>query len=53
MNELNMDELVYYKKDDNLYSGGFKIHSILTNSLHDVFFTFNTFGRYLSTSSLR
>jgi len=35
MNELNMDELVYYKKDDNFYSGGFKIHSILNNSLHD------------------
>ena len=35
MNELTMDELVYYKIDDNLYSGGFKIHSILNNSLHD------------------
>jgi hypothetical protein len=35
MNELNTDELVYYKKDDNFYSGGFKIHSILNNSLHD------------------
>lgn len=35
MNEINMEELVYYKKDENLYSGGFKIHSILTNSLHE------------------
>ena len=35
MNELNTDELVYYKIDENLYSGGFKINSILNNSLHD------------------
>jgi len=35
MNELNMNELVYYKIDDNLYSGGFKIHSILNHSFHE------------------
>lgn len=35
MNELHVDELVYYKKENDLYSGGFKIHSILNNSLHE------------------
>ena len=35
MNELNTNELVYYKIDDNLYSGGFKIHSILNHSFHE------------------
>ena len=35
MNELSVDELIYYKIDDNLYSGGFMINSILNNSLHD------------------
>lgn len=29
------------------------ISLVFTNSLQDVFLTFNTLGRYLSTSSLR
>ena len=49
MNELSIDELIYYKIDDNLYSGGFKINSILNNSLHD---SIQTGGNTLSNLAI-
>jgi len=35
MNHISEDELIYHKVEGNIYSGGFKIHSLLNHSLHE------------------